>query len=337
MDIKQTQYDVFISYRRSDSTDRAHLVKEILKTKGYDDKRIFFDTHSLHEGEFPENIRKALASSKAFILLISKNSIAQTVDGEDSDAIIDYYYEEIRQALDLNLKFIPVLFDDLKIETIDFPEDIKNKKIFLKNSIEYNPDTFEDKLFSFLQEQKTWRDFFVVPTVILTIYVIMTLFSGIGMYIYDNCFLSRNTQIETMVNNAIVEDGICYYMLPDGVVSYDIKEDSISFLEFSGTPAIIKAQFNTEQLYSIGFWSAAVGLVYEITKTKVKPHGGKVYIIYLATGIAVIAGVGLGCTLERVIFPVQFSKPIINSLDDKTFWKEVIRRKYSGRTIQLNR
>ena len=44
MDMKETQYDVFISYRRSDSTDRAHLVKEILKAKGYDEERIFLDT-----------------------------------------------------------------------------------------------------------------------------------------------------------------------------------------------------------------------------------------------------------------------------------------------------
>ena len=33
--MEQTKYDVFISYRRSDSTDRAHLVKEILKSRRY--------------------------------------------------------------------------------------------------------------------------------------------------------------------------------------------------------------------------------------------------------------------------------------------------------------
>ena len=335
--MEQTKYDVFISYRRSDSTDRAHLVKEILKSKGYDENRIFLDTHSLHEGEFPENIRKALTDSKAFVLLISKNSIVQYNKEKENTITTDYYYEEIRQALALKLKFIPVLFDNLKIETLDFPEDIKKQRIFLKNSIEYNPDTFNEKLAVFLQEQKKWRDLFVVPTVILTIYAIITLLSGIGMYIYDNLFLSRDTQLETVVNNMVVEEGTCFYQLPNEVVVYDIKKDSISHLEFGGIPAIINAQFNTEQLYSVGFWSVAVGLAYEITKSKVKPHGGKAYVAYIATGVAVIAGVGLGCTLERILFPVQYSKPIVRSLDDNAFWKEVIRRKYSSRTIQLNR
>ncbi len=335
--MKQTQYDVFISYRRSDSTERAHLVKEILKSKGYDENRIFLDTHSLHEGEFPENIQNALVNSKAFVLLLSKKSIAQRGEDKASDVNTDYYYEEIRQALSLKLKFIPVLFDGLKIETLDFPKDIKNQKIFLKNSIEYNPETFNDKLSDFLQEQKTWRDLFVVPTVILTIYAIITLLSGIGMYVYDNLFLSNDTQIETVINNAIVEDGICYYQLPNEVISYDVKKDSICHLEFGVASAVVNAQLSAEQLYSIGFWSVAVGLAYEIIKSKVKPHSGKAYIAYIATGVAVIAGVGLGCTLERIMFPVQYSKLIINNVDNNEFWKEVIRKKYSRRTIQLNR
>ncbi len=337
MDMKQTQYDVFISYRRSDSTERAHLVKEILKSKGYDENRIFLDTHSLHEGEFPENIQNALVNSKAFVLLLSKKSIAQKGEDKASAVNTDYYYEEIRQALSLKLKFIPVLFDGLKIETLDFPKDIKNQKIFLKNSIEYNPETFNDKLSDFLQEQKTWRDLFVVPTVILTIYAIITLLSGIGMYVYDNLFLSNDTQIETVINNAIVEDGICYYQLPNEVISYDVKKDSICHLEFGVASAVVNAKLSAEQLYSIGFWSVAVGLAYEITKSKVKPHSGKAYIAFITTGVAVIAGVGLGCTLERIMFPVQYSKLIINNVDNNEFWKEVIRKKYSRRTIQLNR
>jgi hypothetical protein len=121
------------------------------------------------------------------------------------------------------------------------------------------------------------------------------------------------------------------------VVIYDVKKDSIYHLEFGEVPAIITAKFNMEQVYSIGFWSVAVGLAYEITKSKVKPHSGKAYITYIATGVAVIAGIGLGCTLERVLFPVQYSTPIANNLNEKSFWQEVIRKKHSNRTIQLNR
>ena len=85
------------------------------------------------------------------------------------------------------------------------------------------------------------------------------------------------------------------------------------------------------------YTASAVGLAYEITKSKVKPHSGKAYLAYIATGVAVIAGIGLGCTLERIMFPVQYSKPVVNSVGNNDFWKEVIRKKYSRRTIQLNR
>lgn len=332
------KYDVFISYRRSDCTDRAHLVREVLKSIGYDEDRIFLDTHNLHEGDFPEKIRIALADSKSFVLLISKDSIAQKREDENpAPAITDYYYEEIKQALALKLKFVPVLFDNIKIEKLDFPEEIKSQRIFLKNSIDYNPETFDDKLGAFLQEQKTWRDLFVVPTIILSIYAIVTSLSGLGMYVYDNYFLSYDTQIDVVANNTTVEDGHYYYQLPNEVVIYDVKKDSIYHLEFGNVPAIITAEFNMEQAYSIGFWSVAVGLAYEITKSKVKPRGGKAYITYIATGVAVIAGIGLGCTLERVLFPVQYSTPIANNLDENAFWHEVIRKKHSNRTTQFNR
>ena len=33
--MEQAKYDVFISYRRSDSTERAHLVKEIMTRDRY--------------------------------------------------------------------------------------------------------------------------------------------------------------------------------------------------------------------------------------------------------------------------------------------------------------
>lgn len=336
--MKQKKYDVFISYRRSDSSERAHLIREILKSKGYDEDRIFLDTHNIHEGEFPEIIRTALTNSKAFILLISKDSIAQTDKNVKSGSpTTDYYYEEIKQALALKLKFVPVLFDNIKIENLDFPEEIKKQRIFLKQSIDYNPETFDDKLESFLQEKKTWRDFFAIPLIILTIYTIVTLLSGICMFIYDNNFLSLDTQIEIVAQNTYTDEGIYYYQLPNEVVTYDIKKDSICHMELGGVPAVITAKFNMEQVYSIGFWSVAVGLAYEITKSKVKPHGGKAYITYIAIGVAIIAGVGLGCTLKRVYFPVQYSTSISKNLEDKIFWEKVIRKKHSSRTTQFDR
>lgn len=328
------KYDVFISYRRSDSSERAQLIREILKGKGYDEKRIFLDVHSIHEGEFPDRIKQALSESKAFVLLISNDSF----HGESKT--IDYYYEEIKQALDLKISFIPILFDNIKIETVDLPKELKEKELILKNAISYHPeykDGFENRLCDFLSEKRRFRDLFVIPTAIITIYVIITFLSGLGLYIHDNYFLSRSSQIEIATKAVGVKDGVYYYPLPEGIITYNATNDSLDFIDFGHTSLpIINSQISKEQGFKAGFWTFAVGTIYGIAKVKVKPHGGKQYIAYIATGVAIVAGVGMGCVLERMLFPIQFSSRIQKNLKDKDFWKEVIIKKTSINSTQLN-
>lgn len=326
-------YDVFISYRRSDSAERAQLIREILKTKGYDEERIFLDVHNIHEGEFPDRIKQALAEAKAFVLLISNDSF----HGESET--IDYYYEEIKQALSLKIKFVPILFDGIKIDSIELPNEMKEKHLDLKNAISYHPEYkegFENRLCEFLSEKRRFRDLFVVPTVIITIYAIVTFISGLGLYIHDNYCLSHTTQVEIAAKATGVKDGVYYYPLPDGVVTYNAINDSIDFIQSGYSSPIINSQITVEQIYKVGFWAVAVGLMYEITKVKVKPHGGKQYVAYIATGIAVVAGVGLGFVLERMFFPIQFSTRIQKNLNNKEFWKDIVNKKASTNSIQLN-
>lgn len=54
------RYKAFISYRRSDSSERAQLVKLAIMEQGYEENDIFLDLHSIHEGEFPQHIKEAL-------------------------------------------------------------------------------------------------------------------------------------------------------------------------------------------------------------------------------------------------------------------------------------
>lgn len=208
------KYDVFISYRRSDSTERAQLIREMLKGKGYDEKRIFLDVHSIHEGEFPDRIKQALADSKAFVLLISNDSFHGECD------TIDYYYEEIKQALSQKIKFVPILFDGIKIDEIDIPDEMRDRHLNLKNSISYHPEYkegFENRMCEFLIEKHHFRDLLVVPTVIITVYAILTFLSGLGLYIHDNYCLSHDSQVEIAAKATGVKDGVYYYPLPEGV------------------------------------------------------------------------------------------------------------------------
>lgn len=321
-------YDVFISYRRSDSSERAQLIREILKGKGYDEKRIFLDVHNIHEGEFPERIKSAINESKAFILLISNDSF------HGDSKTIDYYYEEIKQALELKIKFIPVLFDGIKIETINLPKEIRGKRLSLKNAISYYPEYkegFEDRLFSFLKPDKThFGELFVIPTVILTIFVGVVFLCGLSVYIHDNVFLSREKQIAIVADNIGDKDGSYFYVLPTELITFDPRNDSIAHFEYGGTMPIINSQISSDQLYKVGFWGAIAPIGYGITKYKVKPHGERQVLVYVAVAVSVVAGFGLGFAFERMIFPIQLAKPIRKSLDDKNFWNDVLIWKYQS-------
>lgn len=321
------QYDVFISYRRSDASERAQLIREILKRKGYDENRIFVDVHSIHEGEFPERIKSALNNSEAFILLISNNSFY----GESTG--IDYYYEEIKQALELKIKFIPILFDNTTVDSIELPEEIKEKGLKLKQAITYHPDYidgFEAKLSEFLKpEKKRWSDMLVVPTILILLYGLVVFLCGLGTYIHDNYFLSHEKQIEIVCNNMGEKDGLFFYMLPNELVTFDPKTDEVEHVKCGDDlDIVINAQVSREQLYKASFFAVATPIFFNVTKYKTRIHNQKALVVYAVVAIAVIAGFGLGITLERMLFPIQLSSRIKTNLNDPTFWNEVLIRKY---------
>ncbi len=329
------QYEVFISYRRSDSTERALLIKEMLVQKGYAPESIFLDLHSIHEGDFPERIQSALRNSKAFILLVSNNSF--TPENNDGISVVDYYYEEIKMALDLKMKFIPVLYDNLKIENISFPKEIKERNISLKSAINFYPeykDAVEERIYEFLHDKRNWKEKLTRTGNILGIYTVLTLLSALGMYVYDTFFLSKETQMETVMSHMVSYDGAYCYQLPNEMVCYFPKDGAIKHLRLGEIPPGT-IPINMGQMHEAGLWALVMGLANEVTKSKLKPHGGKALIAYVVGAVVVATGIGLGCVLERMVFPVEYSSSIQKSLDKKDFWQDIVRRKEFVPTIQL--
>ena len=86
------KYKAFISYRRSDSSERAQLVKLAIIEQGYTEGDIFLDLHSIHEGDFPQHIKDALHDTEFFILILSNDSFRKNVEK-------DYYLDEIKWLL----------------------------------------------------------------------------------------------------------------------------------------------------------------------------------------------------------------------------------------------
>lgn len=330
-----SKYKAFISYRRSDSSARAQLVKLSLMQQGYNDKDIFLDLHSIHEGEFPDRIREALYDTEFFILLISKNSFVQEKEKikEHEKREKDFYLEEINIALDLHLKVIPVLFDFLKVEDIALPECLEKKHLKLKNSISYYDvysNTAMEKIAEFMKPKKTtiWN-FLKMPLLILTLYAAMTILSGICMYVHDNFFMSDEEQIATMAENVQVGDGKLVYQIPEKTYIYDTARHTIH--TFEGRQVLVMGgSISGGQITRLGFWTVSMGLVYELSHSRLKPHGNsKSVLAYVAVCASVVVGVGLGCTLERMLFPKRYSRLITKSLDSTKRWEEVTLRKFS--------
>lgn len=142
---KNIVYDAFISYRRKGGAEKAQLIKSELRQRGIPDERIFLDTHSLHEGNFEEKIRRAIGESQNIIVIISQGCF-------DEIRQIDYWYLEIKEALHQGKNIIPVLFDNISSFTnLNIPNDIIGLKE--KNCVSYQHEYANaafDKLYTFL-------------------------------------------------------------------------------------------------------------------------------------------------------------------------------------------
>lgn len=324
------KYKAFISYRRSDCSERAQLIKLAIMEQGYDEDDIFLDLHSIHEGEFPQHIKDALHNTEFFILLLSKDSFSRDVEK-------DYYLDEIKMALDLNLRIIPIVFDSLNVESLSIPQALVDKNLKIKNSIPYYPEyptAATERLKEFMKPQKrNFWDLVKMPMLILTFYAIVSLFSGIGMWIYDNFFMSEESQIETVVDSIQIGDGILVYSIPGKTYVYNTNTGQISSFEGKNN-SILTVEPSISQISQAGFWTVSVGLVYEMSRTRLKPHGNsKSMLAYIAVGVSVVAGIGLGCTIERMLFPKSYAKPIRENLQKKDFWQKIVNKKYSGNSI----
>lgn len=327
------KYQVFISYRRSDSADRATLIRSYL-SEWFSEECIFLDTHEIHEGPFPEYIEEALNSVHIFMLLISNNSFK---DLSAYTCEMDYYYEEIRRAIAKGIKIIPIVYDNIDFDTMIVPKELE--RIKLQNAIYSHvddPNGLKNRLYEFTRKKRTTlKDWIAFPLVIISVYLFVSLISGIGMYLYDRFFTSYEDAIDIASEHITNNGGLYYYPIAENTfVSYNPRTKEISKYSM-GDVTTVSIMVSEESTYKIGFWSTATTLFYQIVKSKYKPHNGKQYLAYLGVAVATVAGIGLGCTIERMIFPQFRVKQIEDNIYNPNFWQDIIQLKYRKSNHQI--
>lgn len=126
---KGNTYDVFISYRRQGGSAKAELTKDELAKRGFRESRMFLDTRSLFSGNYLETILDAIANSRNFVVIITKDCFKNLP--KDST-----WVREIEYALELHKNIVPIYFDGIaELKADELPSCIQ--RLACENAVQY--------------------------------------------------------------------------------------------------------------------------------------------------------------------------------------------------------
>ena len=127
-------YEVFISYRRSDGTELARTIKEILSN----DYKVFFDHSSLRDGKWKIKLNQALSEAPILLCLMTRNFFGEW--GKSNDCV----HEELINAIDNDKVIIPIQVGSEKVHIPNFiPSGIKDAIEEIQYSVVHNDQSFD--------------------------------------------------------------------------------------------------------------------------------------------------------------------------------------------------
>ena len=97
--------DVFISYRRSNGSQLASLLKVHLEIRNLS---VFLDVDRLEAGKFDNNLLQSIRSARHFVLVLTPGALDRCMNDEEQR---DWIHKEVACALNCHCNIIPV-FDN---------------------------------------------------------------------------------------------------------------------------------------------------------------------------------------------------------------------------------
>ncbi len=111
--------DVFISYRRSNGSQLASLLKVHLEIRNFS---VFLDVAGLESGKFDYNLLQSIRSARNFVLVLTPHALDRCFDDDEQR---DWIHKEVACALQSNCNIIPV-FDNFVMPDIkQLPDSMK--------------------------------------------------------------------------------------------------------------------------------------------------------------------------------------------------------------------
>ncbi|RZC34291.1 sterile alpha and TIR motif-containing protein 1, partial [Asbolus verrucosus] len=111
--------DVFVSYRRSNGSQLASLLKVHLQLRGFS---VFIDVERLEAGKFDNNLLQSIQKAKHFLLVLTPNALERCIGDAERK---DWVHREIVAALQAQCNIIPIIDNFQWPEADELPEDMR--------------------------------------------------------------------------------------------------------------------------------------------------------------------------------------------------------------------
>ncbi|CAL4122768.1 unnamed protein product [Meganyctiphanes norvegica] len=144
--------DVFISYRRSNGSQLASLLKVHLQLRGFS---VFIDVERLEAGKFDNNLLNSIRQAKNFLLVLTPSSLERCLNDHECK---DWVHREIVAALQSGCNIIPIIDNFQWPEPEELPEDMRAVCYF--NGVRWihdYQDACVDKLDRFMRGEVSMR------------------------------------------------------------------------------------------------------------------------------------------------------------------------------------
>ena len=146
--MSRKNYDVFISYRRSDAVNEARSINDRLRLRQI---RCFYDFDELKDRKFDEKILDAIKDAEIFITILSPDYFCRCSEEDD------WVRKEIECAIANNKKIVPINvnkhFDSKKHIPKNVPYNLSSGIIGHQFSEVYTGTTFNDNIDSIIRDR----------------------------------------------------------------------------------------------------------------------------------------------------------------------------------------
>ncbi len=154
------------------------------------------------------------------------------------------------------------------------------------------------------------------------IWFVLSFIGGIGMYIYD---LNMSIYDKMKLVSNYVEEGPNHeliYRFPDETLVYNIETEYLEIKPYRYSFSTTDISMSKVKDVSLG--TTISFLFTRMSKSNVlkNSNGNKIVL-----AIAGIMGVGVGCVIEQMLYPPQYSKSVREYLSSRDEWKKIAQLK----------